>query len=243
MRRKVPVAGAVGTRPPKDEATPPGARRGRPVDRSKKQPGDGPPGKRGRGRPRAYEPGPALDAALGVFWTKGYGATSLDDLTTAMAMSRPSVYAAFGNKQAIYQAAVDHYVATIGSRFLKPLAEEATLRAGLLGFYLAVIDSVTGKYGPLGCIVACTMPAEAGHSPQARKHQATVLAQLDAALLARMHAAHTAGEIPAGADAATLAQVATSGMLALSIRARSGAPRRGLLELARTFVDLIAPPA
>ena len=197
--------------------------------------------RRPRGRPRAYDQGTALDAALRMFWTKGYSATSLDDLTDAMQMSRPSVYAGFGNKKAVYEAAVGHYVATIGSRYMKPLAEEPTLRAGLLGFYAAVIDVVTGKHGPLGCIVACTMPAEAGDSPQARQHLAQVLAGLDAAMLARMRAAQAAGEVTNKADPATLAQMATSFMLALSIRARAGTSRRSLTKLARDFVDLLAP--
>jgi len=199
--------------------------------------------RRTRGRPKTYEHGTALDAALLVFWRKGYSATSLDDLTLAMQMSRPSVYAAFGNKKAIYEAAVNHYVATIGSRYLAPLAKEATLRAGLLGFYAAVIDVVTGKHGPLGCIVACTMPAEAGDSQPTREHLAGVLAQIDAALLARVRAAHAAGELSTHADPVTLAQMATSGMIALSIRARAGMPRRALTRLARDYVELLAPAA
>lgn len=197
--------------------------------------------RRPRGRPRAYDQGTALDAALRMFWTKGYSATSLDDLTDAMQMSRPSVYAGFGNKKAVYEAAVGHYVATIGSRTMKPLAEEPTLRAGLLGFYAAVIDVVTGRHGPLGCIVACTMPAEAGDSPQARQHLAQVLAGLDAAMLARMRAAQAAGEVANETDTATLAQMATSLMLALSIRARAGTSRRALTRLARDFVDRLTP--
>jgi AcrR family transcriptional regulator len=198
--------------------------------------------RRPRGRPKTYEHATALDAALGVFWTKGYSGTSLDDLTQAMEMSRPSVYAAFGNKKAIYEAAVNHYVATIGSRYLVPLHKERSLRAGLLGFYAAQIDVVTGKHGPLGCVVACTMPAEAGEAGPVREHLAGVLAQIDGAVLERCRAARSAGELPKDADPAALSRLVTSGMLALSIRARSGMPRRELTRLARSFVDLMLPP-
>jgi AcrR family transcriptional regulator len=197
--------------------------------------------RRGRGRPRAYDEGTALDAALKTFWGKGYGGTSVDDLAAAMSMSKPSVYAAFGNKQAVYEAAVNHYVSTIGSTYLKPLMESPTLRAGLLGFYAAQIDVVMGKHGPLGCVVACTLPAEAGDSPEARSLLSAVLAQLDSAIHARIRTARMTGELPPDADPATMAQVVTSGMLALSIRARAGSSRRALTKLARAFVDLVAP--
>lgn len=197
--------------------------------------------RRGRGRPRAYDEGAALDAALKVFWTRGYEGTSLDDLTAAMAMSRPSVYAAFGNKQAVYRAAVDHYVATVGANYLLPLRREAALRDGLLGFYDAVIDVVTGRLGPRGCIVACTLPAEAESSAEAREHLAAVLAVLDDGIATRLRAARAAGELAKDADPALLAQVVTSGMIAISIRARAGAARGPLRKLARSVVDLVAP--
>ena len=193
---------------------------------------------RPRGRPRAYDAGTALDAALKIFWARGYSGTSVDDLTAAMKMSKPSVYAAFGNKQAVYEAAVHHYVATIGSGYLKPLVAEPTLLEGLLGFYAAVIEVVTGKHGPLGCVVACTLPAEAGDSKEAQQLLSTVFAQLDGAIVARLRKAQAAGELAKDADAMLLGQIVTSGMFALSIRARSGANRRVLTKLARGFVHL-----
>lgn len=194
---------------------------------------------RRRGRPRQFEHGSALDAALKTFWTKGYAGASLDDLTTAMDLNKPSVYAAFGNKEALYAAAVDHYVATLGKSFLEPLATKVRLADGLEGFYAAVIDCVTGRHGPHGCIVACTLPAEAESSPAAREQLAGVLATIDEALAARFAAARASGELPAGSDPKALAQLATNAMLGISIRARGGASRRELTKLARTFVSLV----
>ncbi len=196
-----------------------------------------------RGRPRGYDADAALDAALGVFWSKGYAATSLDDLTDAMAMSRPSVYAAFGNKQAIYRAAVDRYIATLGATFLEPLRQHSRLRDGLVGFFDAVIAVVGGSHGPRGCIVACTLPAEAEGSDEARAQLAQILASIDAALTARLRLARAAGELGAQAEPESLAQVLVSGMLALSLRGRAGAKPADLRRLARTFVDLVVPAA
>ena len=100
---------------------------------------------------------------------------------------------------------------------------------------------VTGKHGPLGCVVACTLPAEAGDSKESRDLLSGVLAQLDGAIVARLRRAQATGEIPKDADATLLGQIVTSGMFALSIRARSGAGSRALRKLARGFVDLVIP--
>jgi AcrR family transcriptional regulator len=192
--------------------------------------------RRGRGRPRKFDHGTALDAALLTFWKRGYGGTSLDDLTAAMGMNRPSIYAAFGNKDAVYAAAIDRYVATIGQRYVEALRGGRGLAAELTALYDAVIDTVTGKYGPCGCIVACTLPAEAEVSPHAREQLARVMADVDGAIAARIVAARKAGELPADASVRDLAVLAGSGLLALSIRGRSGTGRRELKRLAQSFV-------
>jgi AcrR family transcriptional regulator len=190
---------------------------------------------RRRGRPSQFDRQAALDAALRTFWRRGYGA-SLDDLTAAMRINRPSLYAAFGNKQALYAASVEHYVAKIGSGYLAPLAKPS-LRAALDGFYDAVIDAVTGKHGPRGCIVACTLPAEAEVSAGARRQLADVLAQIDGAWIARIEVAQAAGQLSVRRDPRAVGQAVVSGMLALSIRARAGAARRALRALADELVS------
>jgi AcrR family transcriptional regulator len=196
---------------------------------------------RRRGRPPEFQRGAALDAALATFWRRGYSGASLDELTTAMDVNKPSLYAAFGNKEQLYEAAVDHYVANIGASYLAPLAAPKS-RAALDGFFDAMIDGVCGKHGPRGCIVACTLPAEAGASSTAQAKLAAVLAQLDAALVARITAAQQAGEIARSRDARALGQLVTSGMLALSIRARAGASKRTLRAIADEIVEAVHTP-
>lgn len=196
--------------------------------------------RRPRGRPRKFDHATALDAALRTFWTRGYGGTSMDELCTAMGMNRPSLYASFGNKDAVYAAAVEHYVRTIGVHFLTPLAEPS-LATALTGYFGAVIDTVTGRHGPLGCIVSCTLPAEAEISPAARTQLAHVLSQIDGALQKRLARAVQDGELARTADVRALAEIVTNGMLGIAIRARAGATRPQLKRLARTVVDLVAP--
>ena len=194
--------------------------------------------RRPRGRPRKFDHTTALDAALRTFWSRGYGGTSMDELCLAMGMNRPSVYASFGNKDAVYAAAVEHYVRTIGVHFLTPLADP-DLDAALTGFFRAVIDTVSGRHGPRGCIVSCTLPAEAEVSEEARVQLGRVLAQVDDALAERLARARTSGTLDAGVDLRALAQILTGGMLTLAIRARGGATRAELARLARGLVTLV----
>lgn len=164
----------------------------------------------------------------------------MDELCSAMGLNRPSLYASFGNKDAIYAAAVEHYVRTIGVHFLKPLAEPS-LATALSGYFRAVIDTVTGRHGPLGCMVSCTLPAEAEVSPAARTQLAAVLGQIDGALGARLARAVRDGDLPHDADVRALAEIVTNGMLGIAIRARAGATRAHLGRLAHAVVGLIVP--
>ena len=194
--------------------------------------------RRRRGRPPEFAREAALGAALETFWRRGFSGASLDELTAAMGIHKPSLYAAFGNKERLYEAAVDHYVANIGASYLAPLAKP-TLRAALDGFFDATIAGVCGKHGPRGCVVACTLPAEAGLANAAQAKLAAVLEQLDAAFVARIAAAQRAGELSKRRDARALGQLVGSGMLALSIRARAGAGPRELRRIADEIVAAV----
>ncbi len=194
---------------------------------------------RRRGRPRQFDADAALDAALRTFWRKGFQATSLDDLTAATGLNRPSLYAAFGNKDALYAAAIARYVATIGRAFLIPLAAPVPLAAALRRFFAAVVATTCGAHGPLGCAIACTLPADAGHLPALQRLLAGALAEIDGAVQQRLVAARAAGELPPHADPRVTAQLVVGTMLSLAIRARAGAPRRELTRIASACVALV----
>lgn len=196
--------------------------------------------RRRRGRPRQFDYDQALDAALHTFWQRGFGGTSLDQLTAAMRLNRPSLYAAYGNKDATFAAALDRYLTTVGGAYLAALARPAGLRDALTAFFEAIIAVVVGAHGPTGCAIVCTLPAEAGASPAARRRLARAVADIDAAVTARLRQARAAGELAAGADPRILAQLVTGTMFALAIRARAGAPRAELRRIARALVTLIA---
>ncbi len=196
---------------------------------------------KGRGRPRAYDPQTALQQALGVFWSTGYSGASLDSIATAAGMNRPSLYAAFGDKHALYIKAFEQYWAQASAAVHAALTDSTlTLREALLGFYegqLSIYFSGDGQ--PRGCFVIGTATTEAAEDSEIRDLLADRLSQLDADLEARLRLAVDVGELEADADPAALAVLASSLLHSLSIRARAGKSRAELTALAGNAVKVI----
>jgi AcrR family transcriptional regulator len=194
-----------------------------------------------RGRPRAYDPQMALQQALGVFWNTGYSGASLDSIASAAGMNRPSLYAAFGDKHALYIKALDQYWETAHSAMRAALVDSSlTLEQALNSFYegqLAIYFSGDGQ--PRGCFAIGTATTEAVEDPQIRDLLAARLGQLDADLEARLQTAIDTGELKPGTDPATLAVLASSLLHSISIRARAGKSREQLTGLVRNAVSVI----
>src|SRR5260370_10300784 len=93
---------------------------------------------RQRGRPRSYDPEAALDAAAQLFWAKGYVDTTLDELGAAMGMGRPSIYNAFGDKEALFLRALQRYRETVGTAPLRAMKAEESVRDGLDAFFAQI---------------------------------------------------------------------------------------------------------
>src|ERR1700758_5514377 len=101
------------------------------------------------GRPREFDPGEALDEALRVFWEKGYDGASLSDLTEAMGITRPSMYAAFGDKEALFRKVLDRYV-NGPSAYLNEALNESTARGAVERWLFGAIDLLTAPGNPPG---------------------------------------------------------------------------------------------
>jgi len=194
--------------------------------------------KRPRGRPRAYDPEEALAKAMGAFWDRGYAATSLDDISAATGMNRPSLYAAFGDKQAIYLKAIERYRA--GPAVKNALAGGRTLREALRRVYKAALAIyLHGDRGARGCFVIGTAATEAVTNPLVREQLAGVLNDVDDAFEARIRQAKGEGELPADADPETLARLASATLHSLALRARAGEKRRVLEAIAEAGVTSV----
>lgn len=192
-----------------------------------------------RGRPPAYDRDKALAALRDAFWQAGFSATSLDELAAAAGMNRPSLYGAFGDKRAMYLAALGAFTAGMGKAVGQALAAPR-LETALRDVYRTFIDiHLSGPDGPRGCFVMSTAPVEAPQDPAIREALAAVFSDLDAGLEARLRRAQTDGEIAEDADPALLAQVAAAVVHSLALRARAGASRDELEALADQAVRMV----
>lgn len=187
-----------------------------------------------RGRPRAYDPDEALEAALEVFWTKGFAATSLHDLRHATGMNRPSLYAAFGDKKAIYRRVLQRFRDRMWATVSPVLRDAPDIEAGLTGYYLAMLQHYfSGDTGARGCLAFSTAAVEAAGDPDVRADLGRILAETDEMFTRWFERAIRDGELPKTVDASQLAWLATAVQHSLSLRARSGEDRAVLEARAR----------
>jgi AcrR family transcriptional regulator len=198
---------------------------------------------RPRGRPRAYDPEIALQRATESFWRAGYAATSLDDLSAATGMNRPSLYGAFGDKRELYLAALRRYWELSHVAMEEALAYDRTLREALRRLYRkALAGYFGGKDGPRGCFAIGTATTEAVRDPKIRALLAEGFQMIDDAFAARIRFARDHGDLPRGADPAALAMLASATLHTLAIRSRAGASRGTLEAMADATVHLICGP-
>ena len=120
-----------------------------------------------RGRPRAFDEEQALDMALAVFWHNGYQGASLAELTQAMGISKPSLYAAFGNKEQLYLSALERYHERHLIKHAEALAAEPDLKNAMRAFLRSVATMLTSPELPGGCMVVNSAVAcDTGALPQ-----------------------------------------------------------------------------
>lgn len=192
------------------------------------------------GRPREFDPETALQRAMDAFWDGGYSGTSLDDLTDRMGMNRPSLYAAFGDKQALYLKTLDAYAATRRALLVEALGSVRPLREALRhALHLAIDRFLAGDRGARGCYLAGTAATEAVVNPEVRKKVAETQMEIDVTLRDAFSQAKARGESFAEADPQALAELTSAVLHTLALRARAGQPRPQLRRLADSAVDLI----
>lgn len=185
------------------------------------------------GRPRSFDRDDALSSALKVFWAKGYADASVTDLTSAMGINAPSLYAAFGSKEDLFREAVRLYSDTEGASLWASMRDAPTAREAIEGLLLATANA-GGQCGrPQGCLVALS-----GVNPDALPDKACrdvrqVRTDSMAAMRERLETAKTAGELSASADPAAIAAFYLTVQQGMTFRAREGAGSDELTATAR----------
>jgi AcrR family transcriptional regulator len=201
------------------------------------------PAPKRRGRPRAYQPDVALGNALGLFRKEGFAATSLDDLSAATGMNRPSLYGAFGDKRELYIKSYQRYREDARAATAEIFREEMPIRQRLARIYAAALDIyLSGETGPLGCFTVMTAASEAVADAEIRGMVVDALSGLDKAFAVCFARAREKSELPASADSAVLAQLASATLHTIAIRARARVPRGELEALVKGAIDVMCGP-
>ena len=182
------------------------------------------------GRPRAFDPDAALDRAMHVFWAKGYEGASLSDLTRAMRINRPSLYAAFGNKEQLFRKVLNRYMNGPVAWFGKALAK-AKARDVVEQIFFSTATMAENPKIPPGCLLV--QGALACGSASARKEVAARRTAAELALRRRLQRAKREGDLPKNADPVELAHYVMTVVRGMAVQSAGGASRDELRRVAQ----------
>lgn len=185
------------------------------------------------GRPRAFDIDEVLDRALQVFWRKGYEGASLADLTRAMGINRPSLYAAFGDKQSLFRKVLDRY-AEGPAAYVREALKEPTARAVVERLLSGAVEVQTGPLNPQGCLTVHGALAGGKGGDAIRQELNSRRAAGEAAIRKRLERAKSEGDLPPDVSPADLARYVTTVMHGMAVQAAGGASRAELRRVVKT---------
>ncbi|HXZ47580.1 MAG TPA: TetR/AcrR family transcriptional regulator [Usitatibacter sp.] len=190
------------------------------------------PARRPRGRPRAFDRDQALARAIEVFWSKGFEAASVADLTAAMGINPPSLYAAFGDKESLFIEAVRRYHENV--QMSCPYAGEPTARLAVERLLTELAALFTDRSHPSGCLSVMAMVTSSTTSPRLQKCIAAERAEARARLRERIQRGVKEGDLPRDSDTAALTDFYAAVISGMSLQAREGGTRKALLAMVQT---------
>ena len=192
------------------------------------------PARKPRGRPLSFDRDAALETAMHVFWERGYEAASISDLTSAMGITPPSLYTAFGDKEQLFLEAIERYALGYGSAGARALDEEPTARGAIERWLLEAANELTQPCHPKGCMVV--MAATNCSAAAERVQDALLLRRTEAIANVgrRIQGGIDGGELPPDTDAKDLANFYATIYQGMSMQAKDGATHESLMATVRT---------
>jgi AcrR family transcriptional regulator len=192
---------------------------------------------RPRGRPRTFDEVEAIRMATKVFWSKGFDGATIDDLVEGMGVQRPSLYAIFGDKSALFMRCLKAYSANFGKLAGGVLFGPADVREAIRSLLRFSVESATDDGLPLGCLVVCVAPLV--EDENVRRLVAAVFEETTVAIAKRLKQGVEAKELPSDFPYEVRARMLMDMSRGLVIRARIGVPRQELLEDADKAAELL----
>ena len=191
------------------------------------------PARKPRGRPLSFDRDAALETAMHVFWERGYEAASISDLTSAMGITPPSLYTAFGDKEQLFLEAIERYALGYGSAGARALIEEPSARGAIERWLTEAANELTQPCHPKGCMVVM---AATNCSAAAERVQDALLLRRTEAIASvgrRIQGGIDGGELPADTDAKNLANFYATIYQGMSMQAKDGATHESLMSTVR----------
>lgn len=195
------------------------------------------------GRKRSFDKEEVLDKAMRVFWDNGFAGTSMSDLTEAIGINKPSLYATFGNKEQLFNAAMGHYINRYGSPSMKHLTEPADLPllSRLENYMFAIIATITAEASPKGCFVVKTCCESGGDSlPEDTTASLVAISEdMEQILEEFLLNEQLKGQLSKRLKAKDIAAYLLSLLYGLSVMARRGKPTEALQAIVKTTLKTL----
>jgi TetR/AcrR family transcriptional repressor of nem operon len=192
-------------------------------------------------RPRAFDRDAALERAMTAFWSKGYEATSIEDLIDRMGIQRGSLYGTFGDKRTLFLAALERYQQVVARDLFEALEAPGSGLAAIRRFFRLRVASALDRRRPPGCLMTNSAVELPGRDRGAAARVSGSLARMEGAFRRALERARAAGELAPGRDVRALARFLTASAQGLSVMAKA-CPDRALLEDVVSVVLAVLEP-
>jgi TetR/AcrR family transcriptional regulator, transcriptional repressor for nem operon len=193
-----------------------------------------------RGRPREFDTDAAVDRAMSVFWSGGYHGTSLPDLLKATALSRGSLYAAFGDKHGLFLRALDRYIDDALTRLDSELDPRKSALAGVRKCLAGYVDRTSGVAGKRGCLVVATAMELAAHDSEVEQRIRRFFRAMERRLTEALARAQASKELADGVDPRIAARLLVCLVEGMRVVAKTGSDRATSQAVVQTLIDRFA---